>query len=151
MSRASENQKFHYNPRNVPKPPEELQRIIFPFIERWNISLNDLDASDTSKTACDSLDFMEICRTVLLQYVTQLINIGRNHILFDHEFFKIEFFLTTRNLWVLSAAQVWIQYLSHWSMYCQKPQVKSLTCTLMLMATKIPAWIFFVLTFSNQW
>ena len=36
---------------------------------------------------------MDIGRTVLLQDVTQLINIGRTHILFDHEFFKTELFL----------------------------------------------------------
>ena len=32
MAGASENYKVHYIPRNVPKPPEELQRLIFPFI-----------------------------------------------------------------------------------------------------------------------
>ena len=31
---------------------------------------------------------MDAGRTVLLQYVAQLINIGRTHILFDHEVFK---------------------------------------------------------------
>ena len=34
--------------------------------------------------------------TVLLKYVTQLINIGRTHILFDHRFFKTELFLNYR-------------------------------------------------------
>ena len=30
MSGASENHKLHYNPRTVPKHPEELQRLILP-------------------------------------------------------------------------------------------------------------------------
>ena len=29
---ASENYKVHYNPRTVHKPPEELQKLFFPFI-----------------------------------------------------------------------------------------------------------------------
>ena len=29
MTGSSENHKVHYNPRTVPKPPEELQRRIF--------------------------------------------------------------------------------------------------------------------------
>ena len=29
MIGASENHRVHYNPRNVPKPPEELQRLFF--------------------------------------------------------------------------------------------------------------------------
>ena len=29
MVGASENHEVHYNPRTVPKPPEELQRLIF--------------------------------------------------------------------------------------------------------------------------
>ena len=40
MEGASENHKFNYNPKNVHKPTEELQRLIFPFIERCNISIN---------------------------------------------------------------------------------------------------------------
>ena len=32
MPGASENHKSHYNPRTVPKHPEELQRLVFPFI-----------------------------------------------------------------------------------------------------------------------
>ena len=32
LAGASKNYKFHYNPRTLPKPPEELQRLIFPFI-----------------------------------------------------------------------------------------------------------------------
>ena len=91
--RAYENQKFHYNPRAVSKPPEELQQLIFPFIERCKISLNDLDASDPRPEACDLLDFMERGGTVLLQYFAQMINIGRTHILFYHEVFKTELLL----------------------------------------------------------
>ena len=59
MAGASENHKFHYNPRPVTKSPEELQRLIFPFIERCKISLNDLYASDPSPKACALLDFMD--------------------------------------------------------------------------------------------
>ena len=39
---------------------------------------------------------MERDRTVLIQDVAQLINIGRTHILFDHEFFKTELFLKSK-------------------------------------------------------
>ena len=42
---AYENHKFHYNQRTVPKPPEELQRLIFPFIKIFRNSINALDAS----------------------------------------------------------------------------------------------------------
>ena len=59
MTGASENHKVHYNQRPVPKPPEQLQRLIFPFIERCKISLNDLYASDPSPKACAFLDFMD--------------------------------------------------------------------------------------------
>ena len=30
MSRDSKNYKVQYNPKTVPKPPEEIQRLIFP-------------------------------------------------------------------------------------------------------------------------
>ena len=93
MTEASENYKVHNNPRDVPKLPEELQRLIFPFIEQCNISLNALDASDPSPAAYVLLDFMDRVRTVMLQDVAQLINIGRTHILFDNEVFKTELFL----------------------------------------------------------
>ena len=33
MSGSSENHKVHYNPRAVTKPPEQLQRLVFQFIE----------------------------------------------------------------------------------------------------------------------
>ena len=50
---------------------------------------------DPIPTACDLLDFMErgSSRTLLLQDVVQLIDIGRIHILFDDEVFKTELFL----------------------------------------------------------
>ena len=34
MAGDSENHKVQYSPRTAPKPPEELQRLIFTFIER---------------------------------------------------------------------------------------------------------------------
>ena len=71
MTGASEDHKVNYNPRNVPKPNKELQRLIFPFIERCNISLNALYAPDTRTASCAFLDFMERFRTLLLQYVAQ--------------------------------------------------------------------------------
>ena len=37
--------------------------------------------------------FQQHISTVILQYVAQLINIGRTHILFDHAFFKTDLFL----------------------------------------------------------
>ena len=30
----SENHQVHYNPMTAPKPPEELQRLIYPFIDK---------------------------------------------------------------------------------------------------------------------
>ena len=41
---VSENYKVHYNPSTVTKPPEELQRLISQFIEKFNISINVLYA-----------------------------------------------------------------------------------------------------------
>ena len=75
MARSSENYKVHYIPRNVLKPPEELQRLIFPFIEKFKISLNDLDTYDTSPKSCGLLAFMDRGITVLIQDVVQLMNI----------------------------------------------------------------------------
>ena len=48
---ASENQKLHYNPSNVPKPHEQFKRLGFPFIWKCRNTLNALDASDTRPTA----------------------------------------------------------------------------------------------------
>ena len=93
MTGASENHKVQYNPRTVHKPPEEFQRLVFPFIERCKNSLNALDAYYPRRTACDFLGLMERVITVLLQYVSQLINIGQTHILFDFEVFKTDLFL----------------------------------------------------------
>ena len=90
------NHKVHYNPKTVPKPPEELQRLVFPFIERCNNSLNALDAYNLRPTACDFLDLMERGRTVLIQNFAQLINIGQPHILFYPEVSKTELFLKYR-------------------------------------------------------
>ena len=59
MVGASENHKVHYNQRPVPKPPKQLQRLIFPFIEQCKISLNALYASDPRPTACAFLEFMD--------------------------------------------------------------------------------------------
>ena len=95
MTGASENHKVHYNPRTVPKPPEELQILISPFIGKCKISLNALDASYPGPTACALLELIQISRTVLLQDIAKLIYIGHNHILFDHEVFKTELFLNT--------------------------------------------------------
>ena len=92
MSGVSENNKFHYNIRTVPKPPDKLQRLIFPFIEKCKISLNALDASYPNPIDCAILDFMDRGRTVLLQFLTQMVNISRTHILFDNEVFKTELF-----------------------------------------------------------
>ena len=52
-----------------------------------------LDAYYPRRTACGFLGLMERVITVLLQYVSQLINIGQTHILFDFEFFKTDLFL----------------------------------------------------------
>ena len=93
MSGASKNHKVHYNPRTVPKPPEELQILVFSFIEKSRNSFNALDSSDPSPTDCAFLEFMDIVITVLLQYFTKLINIFRTHILFDHAVFKTDLFL----------------------------------------------------------
>ena len=59
MKGASENYKAHYNPRTVPKPPEELQMLIFSFIEKCKISLNTLDESNPRPNACALLELME--------------------------------------------------------------------------------------------
>ena len=93
MVGASENHQVHYNPRTVPKPHEELQRLIFPFIEICRNSLNALDTSATRPTAFDLLELLERCRTVLIQDVVQLINIGRTHISFNHAVFKTDLLL----------------------------------------------------------
>ena len=93
MAGAYKNHKFHYNPRTVHKPIEELQRLIFPFIKKFKISLDALDAYDPRPTAFVFLDFVYRGRTVLIQDFAQLINIGRTHILFYHEVFNTEFFL----------------------------------------------------------
>ena len=103
---ASENNKLHYNPRTVPKPPEQPQRIVFPFIEQCRNSINALYMSTTKMTACDLLDFMEIRRTVLLQDVAQLINIGRTHILFDHAVLKTDLLLNYKETMGIYVAQV---------------------------------------------
>ena len=90
---SSENHKVHYNPSIVPKPPEELQIIILPFIYQLRNSLNALGVYDLRPTYFDLLDLVEKGRTIFLQDFTQLIHIGRNHILFDHAVFKTELFL----------------------------------------------------------
>ena len=96
MERASEKYKVHYNPMTVPKPPEEIQRLMFPFIEQCNISFNALYASHPRPAACALIGFMDRGRKLLLQYVTQLMNIGHTHILFDNEVFNNELFLNCR-------------------------------------------------------
>ena len=96
MVGASENHTLYYNPRTLPKHPEEIQRLNFPFIEIFDISLIDLDSYVPRPSACAFLDLMERVRTVLLQDVAQLMNIGRTHILFDNEVFKTESFFNYR-------------------------------------------------------
>ena len=76
----SETHKVYYIPRTVPKHPEELQRLIFPFIEQWDISIDSLDVYDINPIACDFLDFIDRVIIVLLQDVEQLVNIGCTHI-----------------------------------------------------------------------
>ena len=58
MEGSFENYKVHYSRGTVPKPPEELQRLIFTFIELCKISLNDLDVADPRPTSCTLLDVM---------------------------------------------------------------------------------------------
>ena len=96
ISGSSENYKVNYNPRTVPKPPEELQRLVYLFIEIYKISTNALDTSDPSSTACALLDFMDRGKISLPKYVAQLINIVHSHVLFHHEVFKTELFLNYR-------------------------------------------------------
>ena len=80
MAGASKNHKVNYKPRTVPKHPEEIQRLILPFIETCKISLNAIDAYAPIPPACDLLEFTEIGITLLLKYFAQLINIGRINI-----------------------------------------------------------------------
>ena len=63
---------------------------MFTFIDQFSNSINDLDASDPIPTACVFLDFLDRGIKVLLQDVSQLIKIGRTHILFDHALFRTE-------------------------------------------------------------
>ena len=56
---ASGNHRVNYNPRTPPKPTEKLQRLVFPLIERRNISLNALDVFDPRPSVFDLLEFMD--------------------------------------------------------------------------------------------
>ena len=66
MSGASESHNVHYHQRTVPKPPEELQILIFPFIQQWGNSFSDIDASDTMPTYCALYDFMDRGRKLMI-------------------------------------------------------------------------------------
>ena len=66
------------------------------------------------------------------------------------KFSRLNYSWTKGKLWVLSESQVWIQYLSHWRLYCKKFQVNLPTCTQMLMVTKIPALILCVPIFVKS-
>ena len=61
---------------------------------------------------------------------------------FIMQFSRLTYSWNKRKLWLLSAAQVWIQYLSHWRL--------SPTFTLTLLVTKTPSWIFCILTFLKS-
>ena len=93
MAGASENHKVLYNPKTVPKPHEELQRLVFLFIGRCSNSLHDIYASYPRPTDFGFLDFVDRGKTVLLQDFSQLVNIGRTHILFYRAVFKTGLFL----------------------------------------------------------
>ena len=97
LTGASENHKVHYNPRTVPKFLKNFKRLIFPFIEQYNISLNALNAYYTRPTSCDFIYFIDRGRTLILKDVAQLINIVRTNVLFHPEVFKSGLFLNYRD------------------------------------------------------
>ena len=150
MEGASDNYKVHYNSRTVPKPPEELQRLVVPFIERWKISINGVDVSDPRPTACAFPDFMERGITVVLQGIAQLMNIGRTNILFYHEVFKTELFLNYRET-LGTFCSTSVNPVSQ-SLKAVLTELSSQLTNLhsVVMVTKRPAWIICLLNFVKS-
>ena len=93
---------------------------------------------------------MDIERTLLLQDVAHLMNIVRTHILFDHEVFKTVLFLNYKET-MGTICSTSVNPVSQ-SLKAVLPELSSQlkTYTLMLMVTKIPAWIICVLTFAKS-
>ena len=124
------------------------QTVKTPLLERYSFPVTCLTHKSPSchSTSHPPNTVQWHLSTVLVQDVTQLINMSRCIFHLIVNFSRLTYSWGTHKIWVISPAQLWIQYLSYLRLYCHNFQVNSPTCTLTLMMSKIPAWVFCVLT-----
>ena len=92
----------HWNPRTMVEPPEDLLRMIFPFIE---VELSKLvESDDNHVTAMATLKFWQYLRKVIIQDAAVMFldhgNDRKHHVLWRLPVFKCDAFKVS--VWVLS-------------------------------------------------
>jgi hypothetical protein len=84
----------HWNPRTMVEPPDDLLKMIFPFIESELAKLQESD--DKHITAMATLKFWQYLRKVILQDAAVMFiehgNDRRNHVLWRLPVFKTQAF-----------------------------------------------------------
>jgi hypothetical protein len=84
----------HWNPRTMVEPPEELSRMIFPFIELELAKLKESD--DNHITAVGTLKFWQYLRKVIIQDAAVMFidhaDGRKNHVLWRLPVFKTDAF-----------------------------------------------------------
>ena len=82
----SNTKKVQYNQKKFPRSPWYYQRIYRLFRKHFTDELNNLYQANTMDRAF--MEFMKWVRSLIIQYVTRLMHMGREHVIFQHEIFK---------------------------------------------------------------
>ena len=90
----------HWNPRTMVEPPEDLLRMIFPFIEEELAKL--VESDDNHVTAMATLKFWQYLRKVIIQDAAVMFldhgNDRKHHVLWRLPVFKCDAFKVSKRL-----------------------------------------------------
>jgi hypothetical protein len=74
-------------------PPVELQKLVFPFVEKSKIKMTTLIANGVYRpTAMGFTNMLEHLRVVIPKNAAEMLIAGRIHYLFLHEVFSCQLF-----------------------------------------------------------
>lgn len=83
----------YYLPRAVEEPPEELKRLVFPWVDHWYNRHLSGSVDQTSGSADSFLQLIKCFKTTLLQDAAVMVDITPNHPIWNHEIFHSPLFL----------------------------------------------------------
>jgi hypothetical protein len=93
MAKHPERKGGYFCARGIVVPPLELQKLVFPFVEKAKIKMAILIANGVYRhTYMGFINMLEHLRVVILQDAAEMLIAGRTHYLFLHEVFSCQLF-----------------------------------------------------------